>query len=77
MTKPKSALSTIILAIFVDLQDYMDENLITISQFCEITHLWERSTVTLATSSSVCLPQLPPFVHTDDRFSSHDQIGCG
>ena len=26
----------------------MDENLLTISQLCELTHFWERSIVTLA-----------------------------
>ena len=31
------------------LHSYTHENLFTISQFCEITHFWERSIVSLVT----------------------------
>ena len=31
------------------LRSYTHENLFTISQFCEITHFWERSIVSLTT----------------------------
>ena len=31
------------------LHSYTHENLFTISQFCEITHFWERSIVSLTT----------------------------
>ena len=36
-------------AIFVLLHNYMHANLLTISQFLEITHFWDRSIVNLAT----------------------------
>ena len=37
------------IAVFMHLHSYTHENLFTISQFCEITHFWERSIVSLTT----------------------------
>ena len=53
MTKPKYDKASICsvsyyIATFIDLHDYMHENLL-ISQIYELTHFWERSIVTLAT----------------------------
>ena len=37
------------ITIFMHLHSYTHEDLLKISQFCEITHFWERSIVSLAT----------------------------